>query len=377
MLTGSAARSRSGNAANAVAASAPPALLMRKSLRHCRCCDVRPRPFFIVTSHGVKARALRREPRQKLFRQATSRSFCPVAIGAGRLYTKLYVRLQTARFCLNQAPRRQARWRRSAAAGFSSSPMTRALRKKPALRGATVPAKRRLRKVAVKRGARGPAIAELIATRLEEDIVLGRRHPRERLIEQDLCQQFNTHRADVRLAFFELEKKGIIQRIPNRGAMVRDLSPQEVTELYAVREELEVMAVRILPFPVARGEIDKLDEIQRKYSAAIDSGDLLDVFYGNLHFHRTLYELCGNLCLIETIEQLAQKVYGIRSYANAYPDALDRARRDHVAMIAALRTSNRDALIALTRRHLEPSPEAYIRAYQRRFGDVSPAPRQS
>jgi len=253
----------------------------------------------------------------------------------------------------------------------------RALRKKPALRGATASAKQRLRKVAVKRGARGPAIAELIATRLEEDIVLGRRHPRERLIEQDLCQQFNTHRADVRLAFFELEKKGIIQRIPNRGAMVRDLSPQEVMQIYAVREELEVMAVRILPFPVARADIDKLDEIQRKYSAAIDSGDLLDVFYGNLHFHRTLYELCGNTCLIETIEQLAQKVYGIRSYANAYPDALDRARRDHVAMIAALRTSRRDELIALTRRHLEPSPEAYIRAYQRRFGDISAAPRQS
>jgi hypothetical protein len=46
-------------------------------------------------------------------------------------------------------------------------------------------------------------------------------------------------------------------------------------------------------------------------------------------------------------------------------------------MIAALRTSSRDALIALTRRHLEPSPEAYIRAYQRRFGDVSAVPRQS
>ncbi len=246
----------------------------------------------------------------------------------------------------------------------------RILRQKVAARGATAPAKQRLRKISSKRGVRGPAIAELIATRLEEEIVLGRRHPRERLIEQDLCEQFNTHRADVRLAFFELEKKGIIQRIPNRGAIVRDLTPKEVTEIYAVREELEVMAVRILPFPVDRKDIEKLDEIQREHGAAIDSGDLLTVFYCNLHFHRTLYALCGNTCLIETIEQLAQKVYGIRSYANAYPNALDRARRDHVGMIAALRTSNRDELIALTRRHLEPSPEAYIRAYQRRFGDV-------
>jgi DNA-binding GntR family transcriptional regulator len=214
-------------------------------------------------------------------------------------------------------------------------------------------------------------VAELIATRLEEDIVLGRRHPRERLIEQELCEQFNTHRADVRLAFFELEKKGIIQRIPNRGAMVRDLTPGEVTEIYAVREELEVMAARVLPFPVASRDIDRLEEIQRRHAAAIEGGDLLTVFYSNLYFHRSLFELCGNACLSETIEQLAQKVYGIRSYANAFPDSLDRARRDHVAMIAALRTANRDELIALTRRHLQPSPEAYIRAYRRRFGDGS------
>jgi len=241
----------------------------------------------------------------------------------------------------------------------------------PASRRLIAPAKQQLRKLPAKRRARQPALAGVIATSLEEDIVLGRRHPRERLVEQDLCEQFNTHRADVRLAFFELEKKGIIQRIPNRGAIVRDLTPNEVMQIYAVREELEVMAVRILPFPVASSDIDRLGGIQQKHSAAIDSGDLLTVFYSNLLFHRTLFELCGNTCLIETIEQLAQKVYGIRSYANAFPDALDRARRDHVSMIAALRSSNRDELIALTRRHLEPSPEAYIRAYQRRFGNAT------
>lgn len=213
-----------------------------------------------------------------------------------------------------------------------------------------------------------------IATTLEEEIVLGRRHPRERLIEQDLCQRFDTHRGDIRLALFELEKKGLIQRIPNRGAIVRDLTPKEVTDIYAVREELEVMAVRILPMPVARGELDRLDGIQHQHSAAIDAGDLLTVFYSNLHFHRALFGLCGNACLIQTIEELAQKVYGIRSYANAFPDALNRARRDHIDMIKALRTSRRQDLVALTRRHLKPSPEAYIRAYERRFGSRPDAP---
>src|ERR1700730_3029370 len=129
--------------------------------------------------------------------------------------------------------------------------------------------------------AREPA-AIIIAKSIEEDIVLGRRQPRERLVEQDLCDLFQTHRGDVRLALFELEKKGLVERTPNRGALVRGLTPLEVTEIYAVREELEVMAVRIIPFPVGSSEIERLEELERQHSAAVAAGDLLSVFYSNL-----------------------------------------------------------------------------------------------
>src|SRR4051812_7940821 len=116
---------------------------------------------------------------------------------------------------------------------------------------------------------REPAAALVIARSIEEDIVLGRRQPKERLIEQDLCEAFHTHRGDVRLALFELEKKGLVERIPNRGALVRGLTPLEVTEIYAVREELEVMAVKAIRFPVAPGEIEKLVQLQHRHSAAV------------------------------------------------------------------------------------------------------------
>ena len=212
------------------------------------------------------------------------------------------------------------------------------------------------------------SIADLIARKLQEDIVLGRRHPRERLVEQDLCTDFDTHRGDVRLALFELEKMGVVERIPNRGAIVRDLKPLEVQGIYDVREELEVMAVRILPFPVADADIVRLEKIQREHGEAVDAGDLLAVFHSNVLFHRTMFCLCGNTCLIETIERLAQKVSGIRSYAHGKPEALNEARRDHIAMIEALRNSCRDDLIRLTRHHLKPAVQAYIDAYRQRFG---------
>lgn len=225
----------------------------------------------------------------------------------------------------------------------------------------------RIAQASADREQSGPA---LIARQIEEDIVLGRRQPRERLIEQQLSELFRTHRGDVRLALFELEKKGLIERIPNRGAMVRGLTPQQVREIYTVREELEVMAVRIIPFPVQPSELARLDALQRAHAAAIRDGDLLTMFHSNVRFHQVLYGLCGNACLSETIDLLAQRVYGIRSYANAFPKSLDQARRDHRDMIKALRGGRREELVALTRRHLKPSPEAYIQAYERRFGKV-------
>src|SRR5260370_1195499 len=80
-----------------------------------------------------------------------------------------------------------------------------------------------------------------ISARVEEDIVLGRLQPREHLVEQDLADRFGTHRAAVRQALFDLDKKGLIERVPNRGALVRDLSPDDVQQIYAVREELASM----------------------------------------------------------------------------------------------------------------------------------------
>lgn len=207
-----------------------------------------------------------------------------------------------------------------------------------------------------------------IAMQLEEDIVLGRLHPRERLVEQELAERFGTHRAAVRQALFELDAKGIIERIPNRGAIVRDLSPEDVQQIYEVRAELETMAARIIPLPVSPADLKRLGAIQKVHSRAVDTKDLRTVFYSNLEFHRLMFGLCGNRFLIEAIEQLVQKTYGIRSYSNAIPMYLQQVRADHVEMLDALRHGNRKELIRLVQQHLRPSQDTYIRAYRQRFG---------
>lgn len=205
-----------------------------------------------------------------------------------------------------------------------------------------------------------------IAEQLEEDIVLGRLHPRERLIEQALADRFATHRAAVRQAIFALDAKGVIEHVPNRGAVVRDLKPEEVRQIYEVRELLELAAARAIPLPVPRADLATLRDIQKRHSRAVDEGDMGTVIRSNIEFHQRMFALCGNPQLIEAIEHFARRAHAIRSYSNANPGYLKRVRQDHLDMLDALRRGDREQLVALCRSHLRPSQEAYIGAYHAR-----------
>ena len=73
----------------------------------------------------------------------------------------------------------------------------------------------------------------LIVAKLEEDIVFGRLQPRERLIEEELAARFDAKRHVVRSAIVELQRLGLVERMANRGAVVRLYAATEVEEISA------------------------------------------------------------------------------------------------------------------------------------------------
>src|SRR4030088_2189314 len=81
-----------------------------------------------------------------------------------------------------------------------------------------------------------------VVRQLEEDIVFGVLHPKEKLIEESLATRLQQKRHVIRDALEDLEVAGLVTRIPNRGAFVRELTATEVIEIYEVREILEVAA---------------------------------------------------------------------------------------------------------------------------------------
>jgi len=207
-----------------------------------------------------------------------------------------------------------------------------------------------------------------IARLLEEDIVFGRLHPRERLIEESIAARFEVKRHVVRQAIVELERLGLVDRLRNRGAIVRVYTEKEVEDINAVRELLESEAASYITLPLPAADIAALEAIQRDHAAAVEAQDRRGVFRLNIAFHKALFAHCGNAALAEAINIFAQKSHAYRSIAvsdRAYQDWAAAAHRD---IIDAIRNEDRERLVALCKSHLAPSKNHYIETLRARYG---------
>jgi DNA-binding GntR family transcriptional regulator len=202
---------------------------------------------------------------------------------------------------------------------------------------------------------------------LQEDIVLGRLAPGARLVEEDLADRLNTKRHVLRQAFVELERFGLIERKRNRGASVRQLTLEDVSQIYAVREILERAAASQIPLPLRGAAYDRIGAAQRRHDDAVEAGDAKAVFRANFEFHTALFAACGNPYLAAAIDDFRKKTHVVWSYAIVKPEYFRNAQREHKAMLKAIRDADRRRLIELCAHHLDISRNAYVATHRLRF----------
>jgi DNA-binding GntR family transcriptional regulator len=209
-----------------------------------------------------------------------------------------------------------------------------------------------------------------VVSTLEEDIVLGRLHPRERLIEDELMRRFVVKRHVIRQVLTELEQMGVVERVPNRGAMVRAYDALDIQQLYVVRTLLETKAAELVPMPMGIADIKELKAVQMVHDRAVAANDLGEVFRSNVRFHDLLFAKTGNIYLADAIKQFAFRAHGIRFYCLTYPGYLEQARREHWLMIEAIEACDGVTLVELCRQHLRASRLCYERVAGIRSGSA-------
>jgi DNA-binding GntR family transcriptional regulator len=202
-----------------------------------------------------------------------------------------------------------------------------------------------------------------IVSELEQDIIFGRFLPKQRLYEDEFIVRFAAKRHIVRAALQELERRGIVERHPNRGASVRYFSRQGVAELYELRVILHEAGARRIRVPADPTWLAELQSARDDHARAVERRDLGCVFQTNTFFHRKLFEGTGNPYLCEAIETSNAKTHGIRSHGLGVPKLLERARDEHFAMVDAVIAGDLDRLAALCIQHMTPARAFYEEKY--------------
>ena len=201
-----------------------------------------------------------------------------------------------------------------------------------------------------------PRVADL----LEEEIVIGARFPRERLVEDELMARFEAKRHAIRQALQVLEARGLVERKRNAGAFVRSFTAKEVRDLYVLRDLLEVSCAELIGFPVDQRRLDGLTRIQERHDAAISAQDTREVVSANKDFHRELFALAENDLLVGAINDYARMAHAIRSVTVTSPESLRQSQEEHWLMLRALDEQNTELLAQTCRAHLIPSRDAYL-----------------
>lgn len=196
-----------------------------------------------------------------------------------------------------------------------------------------------------KNSARMSASARMMFESLRADIALGRLHPRERLVESDLVARFNSNRPAVREALNELAKIGLVQYVPNKGVSVAELTIDELKQIYDMRIELENLAAARIPLPLDATTVARLDEIQSRHSAAVADMKYRDIFLLDELFHDAINAHCGNRYLEEMINVMSSRGLPVRYSALMDKPFLEAVRDEHLAIIDAIRASDRDKLV--------------------------------
>jgi DNA-binding GntR family transcriptional regulator len=106
------------------------------------------------------------------------------------------------------------------------------------------------------------ALVDELADEIRLGVMTGRFPIGSYLRQSTLAEAFGVSRTPVREALRKLQPEGLIQVIPNRGALVRGPTAREVREAYVVRAELEGLATELAVHWISDKELEQLKEAE-------------------------------------------------------------------------------------------------------------------
>lgn len=211
-------------------------------------------------------------------------------------------------------------------------------------------------------------LAEKMYQGLRRKVLAGEFPAGAQLVNRTLAQEMNTSLAPVREAIHRLATEGLVEHIPGAGAFVRKLSPQDLEELYILRQAVESCAAAEATRFIDDSQLEELDRLcQEFWQIAEQIGrqekqaateELLDQWLDSEEqFHAIIVESARNRLLKKVVHDYKAQIQifeAQRHRATILTLAVaEETCRGHAAITAALRRRDADLVVQLMSAHIQ------------------------
>ncbi len=217
------------------------------------------------------------------------------------------------------------------------------------------------------RGTRRQAIVQSLLSEVFQGKIRAGTH----LVTQDLAERFAVSHTPIREALIALAGIGIVDLLPNRGAIVRKVTAQDVREVCQVRRALECEATRSACGRIDLADLHELaDGLQRLMNigptsrlAFVEEARAVDS-----RLHDLIADSCGNAFLAKELSRLKMLFRAFRDVAWEKDEArsdshrLAEEAREHLAIVEALLAGNSKAAAKAMARHIVSGARYWSRA---------------
>lgn len=188
-------------------------------------------------------------------------------------------------------------------------------------------------------------------------IVTNKLPPGVAIAEQEISNVLGISRTPVREALKQLEAEGLVRHIPLRGTFVEEITTQDLEEIFALRETLEVLALKTAINDITDEELYEIEILLR--SLEYDSSN--EKFYdSDRRLHDLIVKHGGNRRLAQILNNLNSQMERLRHIAAMKPHRLQQSKQEHLEIVAALKRRDLEEAERLLRQHLRNVKESTI-----------------
>ena len=204
------------------------------------------------------------------------------------------------------------------------------------------------------------ALHEQVAQRLRQMLVENRIPPGAKLNERELSEVLQVSRTPLREAIRMLAAEGLVELLPNRGAIALALSEEDVLNTFEVMAGLEALSGELAAERIQDAELDEIRALHFEMLAAYTRRDL-PAYYGlNARIHSAINAAAKNPVLTHTYNQVNARLQALRFRSNQDGEKWKTAVQEHDRMVDALAARDPQAMRAVLLSHLKNKRDVVV-----------------